>query len=144
MTGAVFEELQADFQEQARQKEIDASIAAKAFATLRGKLKLPVKGELVSRFGSPREEGGTTWQGLFIRARTGELVRAVADGRVVYADWFRGLGNLLTLDHGAGYMSVYGFNEGLLKSEGQAVRGGDAIAQVDDDGAGMRGSLLLG
>ena len=75
----------------------------------------------MNRYGSPREEGGATWKGLFIRAVTGEIVHAVADGRVVYADWLRGFGNLLILDHGAGYMSLYGYNEGLLRQVGEGV-----------------------
>lgn len=112
----------------------DASLAAKPFPALKGRLKLPVRGELVGRFGSPREEGGTTWKGLFIRAQTGETVRAVADGRVVYADWLRGFGNLLILDHGRGYMSLYANNEGLLRQVGEAVRSGDAVAQVGASG----------
>jgi murein hydrolase activator len=112
----------------------DASLASKAFATLKGRLKLPVRGELVNRFGAPREEGGATWKGLFIRAGTGETVRAVADGRVVYADWLRGFGNLLILDHGGRYMSLYAYNEGLLRQLGDAVRSGDPISHVGQSG----------
>jgi len=93
-----------------------------------------VKGELMNRYGSPREEGGAVWKGLFIRASTGQNVHAVADGRVVYADWLRGFGNLLILDHGGGYMSLYGNNEGLLRQLGDPVRAGDAVAQVGATG----------
>ena len=112
----------------------DASAASKAFASLKGRMKFPVKGELMNRYGSPREEGGATWKGLFIRASTGQSVHAVADGRVVYADWLRGFGNLLILDHGGGYMSLYGNNEGLLRQLGDPVRAGDAVAQVGATG----------
>ncbi len=112
----------------------DASLTAKSFATLKGRLKLPVRGELVNRFGRPREEGGATWKGLFIRADTGETVRAVADGRVVYADWLRGFGNLLILDHGGRYMSLYAYNEGLLRQLGDSVRSGDPISHVGQSG----------
>jgi septal ring factor EnvC (AmiA/AmiB activator) len=112
----------------------DASAASKAFASLKGRMKFPVKGELMNRYGSPREEGGATWKGLFIRAATGQSVHAVADGRVVYADWLRGFGNLLILDHGGGYMSLYGNNEGLLRQLGDPVRAGDAVAQVGATG----------
>ncbi|MGE0355557.1 MAG: murein hydrolase activator EnvC [Burkholderiales bacterium] len=121
----------------------DASLSAKAFPTLKGRLKLPVPGELMNRYGSPREEGGTTWRGLFIRAAVGELVRAVADGRVVYADWLRGFGNLLILDHGGGYMSLYGYNDGLLRQVGDGVRGGDAVAQVGASGGAEESGLYF-
>jgi len=112
----------------------DASAASRAFASLKGRMKFPVKGELMNRYGSPREEGGAVWKGLFIRASTGQNVHAVADGRVVYADWLRGFGNLLILDHGGGYMSLYGNNEGLLRQLGDPVRAGDAVAQVGATG----------
>jgi septal ring factor EnvC (AmiA/AmiB activator) len=112
----------------------DASTAARAFATLKGRLKLPVRGELANQFGATREEAGMSWKGLFIRAVTGETVHAVADGRVVYADWLRGFGNLLILDHGQGYMSLYAYNEGLLRQVGERVRAGDAVAQVGASG----------
>ena len=113
----------------------DASVSATAFEKLRGRLKLPVGGEVANRYGAARGEGGT-WKGLFIRTPTGETVRAVADGLVVYADWLRGFGNLLILDHGNGYMSLYGYNEGLLRQVGHKVRGGDPIAHVGQaDGA---------
>jgi septal ring factor EnvC (AmiA/AmiB activator) len=113
----------------------DASVSAKPFASLRGKLRLPVRGELMNRYGGPREESGSTWKGLFIRAVTGEMVHAIADGRVVYADWLRGFGNLLILDHGGGFMSLYANNEGLLRKVGETVRGGDPVSQVGASGS---------
>ncbi len=85
----------------------------------------------------------TTWRGLFIRAAVGQLVRAVADGRVVYADWLRGFGNLLILDHGGGYMSLYGYNEGLLRQVGEGVKGGDAVAQVGASGGAEESGLYF-
>ncbi|QJR13901.1 murein hydrolase activator EnvC family protein [Usitatibacter palustris] len=121
----------------------DASLALKPFATLKGRLKLPVRGELTGRYGSPREEGGATWKGLFIKASAGETVRAVADGQVVYADWLRGFGNLLILDHGKAYMSLYAYNEGLLRQVGDRVRSGDAIAQVGDSGGAGESGLYF-
>ena len=84
-------------------------------------------------FGAAREEGAT-WKGLFIRCVSGETIHAVADGRVVYADWLRGFGNLLILDHGKGYMSLYANNEALLSQVGEKVRGGDPIARVGASG----------
>jgi septal ring factor EnvC (AmiA/AmiB activator) len=112
----------------------DASLSRKPFRTLKGKLKLPVRGELMNRYGAAREESGAQWKGLFIRSATGEIVRAVADGRVVYADWLRGFGNLLILDHGSGFMSLYAYNEGLIRQVGESVRSGEPIAHVGATG----------
>jgi len=106
----------------------DASSSSRAFESLKGRLRLPVRGEIAGRYGAPREDSGATWKGVFIRSVTGETVHAVGDGRVVYADWLRGFGNLLILDHGQGYMSLYAYNEGLLRKVGETVRGGEAVA----------------
>jgi murein hydrolase activator len=113
------------------------------FEALRGRLALPVRGELVNRYGSPRSDGGLTWRGLFIAARSGEEVRAVAPGRVVFADWLRGFGNLLILDHGDGYMSLYGYNETLFKQVGQNIAGGDVVAAVGNSGGGGDSGLYF-
>ena len=121
----------------------DASVSARPFESLKGRLKLPVPGELAHRYGSARDEPGSHWKGLFIRAVTGEMVRAVADGRVVYADWLRGFGNLLILDHGKGYMSLYAYNEGLLRQVGEKVRGGDAVARVGASGGSAESGLYF-
>lgn len=107
---------------------------ARAFASLKGQLKLPVAGELMNRFGAPREEGGPSWKGLFIRAREGADVKAVGPGQVVFADWLRGFGNLIIIDHGDGYMSLYSNNESLYKQVGDDVRPGDVIAAVGNSG----------
>ena len=104
------------------------------FSGLAGRLRLPVRGELMSRFGAPRSEGGVTWKGLFIRAIDGAEVQAIAEGRVVFADWMRGFGNLLILDHGKGYLTIYGNNESLLKQPGEIVRSGEGIATVGRSG----------
>ena len=81
------------------------------FSTLKGSLRLPVRGELAGRFGTPHPEGGISAKGVFIRAPEGEQVRAVGAGRVVYADWMRGFGNLLIVDHGEAFLSIYVNNE---------------------------------
>jgi septal ring factor EnvC (AmiA/AmiB activator) len=120
----------------------DASFDGRPFAKLKGQLRLPVAGELANRFGSPRE-AGLTWKGLFIRSPSGQDVKAVAGGRVVFADWLRGFGNLLILDHGQGFMSLYGFNESLLKQVGDLVRGGDAVAQVGNTGGNTDSGLYF-
>jgi septal ring factor EnvC (AmiA/AmiB activator) len=108
------------------------------FAQARGKLVAPVQGEISARFGSSRssEPGSTapTWKGVFIRAPEGTEVRAVAAGRVLFADWLRGFGNLLILDHGEGILSVYGNNETVLVSSGERVESGARVATVGTSG----------
>jgi len=106
---------------------------ARGFGTLRS-LALPVRGELAGRFGGPREGSGAPWRGWFIAAAAGEEVRAVAAGQVVWADWLRGFGNLLILDHGDGYMTLYGHNEALFAAVGATVATGEAIAQAGSSG----------
>ncbi len=121
----------------------DAGFVGRAFESLRGKLKLPARGELAGRFGTPREDGGVTWKGVFIKAESGQAVRAVADGRVVFADWLRGFGNLLILDHGNGYMSLYGNNESLLKSVGENTQSGENIASVGSTGGALESGVYF-
>ena len=121
----------------------DAAFIGRAFKTLKGKLKLPARGELQGRFGSPRGDGGVTWKGLFIRAEVGQTVKAVADGRVVYADWLRGFGNLLIVDHGGGYMSLYGNNESLLKQVGDKARSGETVASVGSTGGALESGVYF-
>lgn len=113
------------------------------FSQLRGQLRFPVRGELVGRFGAPRAEGGTTWKGVFIRAGAGSDVRAVAGGEVVFSDWLRGYGNLIIVDHGSDYLSIYGNNDALLKEVGDRVAGGDAIANVGAGGVGNESGLYF-
>lgn len=121
----------------------DASVSAKPFGTLKGRLKLPVRGELANQFGAARDDTGAQWKGLFIRTATGETVHAIADGRVVYADWLRGFGNLLILDHGGGYMSLYANNEGLFRQVGENVRGGEPLASVGASGGHAESGLYF-
>lgn len=113
------------------------------FSALRGSLALPVRGELGGRFGSPRADGGITWKGVFIAAKSGDDVRAVAAGRVVYADWLRGFGNLLIIDHGDSYMTLYANAEALLKQVGESIRGGDTIATVGNSGGNAESGLYF-
>ena len=114
-----------------------------SFAAMRGTLALPVRGELGGRFGSPRSDGGITWKGVFIAARNGEDVKAVAGGRVVYADWLRGFGNLLIVDHGDSYMTLYANAEALLKQVGDSIRGGDTVATVGNSGGNAESGLYF-
>jgi septal ring factor EnvC (AmiA/AmiB activator) len=120
-----------------------ASSGDSPFLEMKGRLRLPVRGELANRFGSPRADGGMVWKGLFIAARAGEEVKAVADGRVVFADWLRGFGNLLIIDHGDAYMSLYGYNEALYKRVGDAIRGGEPIAAVGASGGAADSGLYF-
>ncbi len=121
----------------------DDDLDGLAFAKLRGRLRLPVRGELTNRFGSPRSDSGISWSGLFIRAVEGQEVKAVAAGRVVFADWLRGFGNLAVVDHGSGYMSVYGNNEALLKQTGDRVQGGETLASVGNSGGNPDSGLYF-
>ena len=120
-----------------------AEMAGTAFAKLKGSLRLPIRGELLGRFGRPRAEGGPSWKGLFIRAATGQEVRAVARGRVVFAEWMRGFGNLLILDHGEGYLTIYGNNESVLKQVGEVVKAGDAVATTGSSGGSVESGLYF-
>jgi septal ring factor EnvC (AmiA/AmiB activator) len=104
------------------------------FSGLKGSLHLPVAGELMNRFGAPRDGGGVSWKGLFIRAGQGAAVKAIAAGQVVFSEWLRGFGNLIIVDHGEGYMSLYSNNESLYKQVGERVQPGDPIATVGNSG----------
>jgi murein hydrolase activator len=116
-------------------KEVpDVSLANTSFRKLKGKLRLPIKGELVGRFGEARVGGGPSWKGLFIRAPLGREVLSVADGMVVFADWLRGFGNLIILDHGNDYMSLYSNNDSLYKQVGDRVKAGDVLGTVGNTG----------
>jgi septal ring factor EnvC (AmiA/AmiB activator) len=121
-----------------------------AFSALRGRLELHVDGQLGARFGAPRRDedgqpqaGAPTWKGLFIRAAAGSEVRAIAAGRVVFADWLRGFGNLMILDHGNGLLSVYGNNEALLRGIGDQVQAREVIAEVGSTGGSQDSGLYF-
>jgi septal ring factor EnvC (AmiA/AmiB activator) len=113
------------------------------FAALKGKLRLPTRGELINRFGTPRSDSGLSWKGLFIRGQSGQEVRAVATGEVVFAEWMRGFGNLMIIDHGQSYLTIYGNNEALLKQVGDTVRAGDAVATVGNSGGNPDSGLYF-
>jgi len=122
-------------------EEPTAEFAGAHFSSLKGKLRLPVRGNLINRFGNSREDTGISWKGLFIQASEGAEVKSVAVGRVVFADWMRGFGNLIIVDHGQGYMSLYGNNQSLLKSVGTVVNAGDVIAAVGNSGGNETNGL---
>ena len=121
----------------------DASVGGGAFALLRGQLRLPARGTITGRFGSPRGNDGGTWKGVFLSTAADADVHAVAAGRVVFADDLRGFGNLLIVDHGGQYLSIYGNNETLLKRSGEAVRPGDVIARAGNSSGDDRTGLYF-
>jgi murein hydrolase activator len=113
------------------------------FTELKGGLTWPVAGNLLHDFGQPRAGGGLKWNGVVLAAPRGREVRAVYHGRVVFADWLAGLGLLVIVDHGEGYMTLYGYNETTLKSAGDWVAPGDVIATVGDSGGQPQSSLYF-
>lgn len=125
-----------------RRPATQAMFTGKGFAELKGQLPWPVQGAITERFGSRRFE--TTLDGAVIGAREGADIRAVADGRVVYADWLRGYGLMLIVDHGKGFMSLYAFNQSLYKSVGERIRAGERVASVGRSGGRSQASLYFG
>jgi septal ring factor EnvC (AmiA/AmiB activator) len=123
----------------------DSAVAKQApFEPLRGKLPWPVQdGKVLARFGTPRAGGAMRWQGMLIGTARGARVRAPYAGRVVYGDWLPGMGLMLVLDHGGGYMSLYGHNEELFRKVGDAVAAGDVIGSVGDSGGHAQPALYF-
>jgi septal ring factor EnvC (AmiA/AmiB activator) len=114
------------------------------FENLRGKLPWPVRsGKVLARFGQPRAGGSLRWQGMLVGTDRGARVRAPFAGRVVYADWLPGMGLMVVLDHGKGYMSLYGHNEELFRKVGESVAAGDVIASVGDSGGHNQPALYF-
>ncbi|WP_313951178.1 murein hydrolase activator EnvC family protein, partial [Accumulibacter sp.] len=125
-----------------RREVVPETPVAADLARLKGTLRLPTKGAITNRFGAARQEG-STWKGLFIRAGTGSQVGSIAGGRVVFAEWMRGFGNLLIIDHGSSYLSIYANNDSLLKEVGDEVRGGETIATVGNTGGNPESGLYF-
>jgi septal ring factor EnvC (AmiA/AmiB activator) len=113
------------------------------FASLKGKLEWPVQGRLAGDYGQSRGARSVRSRGVLLEAPAGTPVRAVYHGRVAFADWLQGLGLLVIVDHGGGYMSLYAHNEALLKESGDWVAPGEAIAQVGDTGGQARPALYF-
>lgn len=113
----------------------DKPIAAGTpFAKLKGKLTWPSRGRITGRYGSPNRVGSVKWQGVFIEAEPGTAIRAVSEGEVVFADWLKHFGLLIIIDHGAGYMSLYGHNQALYVTKGNWIKRGDTIGSIGDSG----------
>jgi len=122
----------------------DYPISSEApFSEHKGRLTWPVAGTLIHDFGQPRVGGGIKWNGVVLAAPRGREVRAVYHGRVAFADWLAGMGLLVIVDHGEGYMSLYGYNETILKNAGDWVAPGDLIATVGDSGGQQRSSVYF-
>ncbi|MGA2025177.1 MAG: peptidoglycan DD-metalloendopeptidase family protein, partial [Steroidobacteraceae bacterium] len=114
-------------------KEVPPPDTVSAFGRLLGQLRWPVSGHIKAGFGDTRASG-VRWDGLVVATELGAPVRAVSAGRVVYADWLPGLGLLTIIDHGEGYLSLYGHNAQLYKAAGESVSAGDVIAAAGDTG----------
>ena len=113
------------------------------FSEHRGKLTWPVAGTLLHDFGQPRVGGNIKWNGVVLAAPRGREVRAVYHGRVAFADWLAGMGLLVIVDHGEGFMTLYGYNETILKDTGDWVAPGDVIATVGDSGGQPQAGLYF-
>lgn len=111
------------------------------FAKLKKKLKLPVKGKVIYKYNSKRSDTGTRWKGLFIKAKEGSNVKSVAAGQIIFSDWLRGFGNIIIIDHGKNYMSLYGNNDSLLKQKGDYIKGGEVIALSGNSGGNKYNGL---
>jgi murein hydrolase activator len=122
---------------------VPPEIPPEPFAGRMGQLAPPVQAPITAGFGQPRAGGGPASEGVFFAADAGAAVQAVHDGRVLYADWLRGFGLLLILDHGDGYMSLYSHNQQLEKSVGDWVAAGEPIGRVGDTGGLPRPGLYF-
>ena len=125
----------------ARPPETQAAAGAVGVGLKPG-LRWPVKGQVMARFGTDRPEGGV-WRGVLLRATEGASVQVVASGTVIYANWLRGFGNLIIIDHGEQYLSVYAYNQSLLKQVGDTVRTGETIALAGSTGGQVDSALYF-
>jgi septal ring factor EnvC (AmiA/AmiB activator) len=112
----------------------EVEISRQAFARLKGKLAWPVDGKVQRLFGRNKALSNLRWQGVIIEAKSGSQVKAISHGRVAFADWLRGLGNLIIIDHGNSYLSLYGHNESLFKGAGEWVEAGEVISSIGSSG----------
>lgn len=110
---------------------------------LKGKLQWPTQGKIEHSFGAPRNQGRMTWQGVMISGKEGQEIRTIAPGKVVFADWMRGYGLLLIIDHGAGLMSLYGHNQKLYKGAGDNVTANETIAALGSSDNGNETALYF-
>lgn len=157
VTASISDKSQQLKQKQESRKELESLLAAietaidklevpdnyQDFAAAKGSMPWPLDGKPSNRFGRPRNEGKMRWQGVTIPAEAGTTVQAIHHGRVVYADWLRGSGLLLIVDHGDGYMSLYAHNQSLLRDVGEWVSAGTPVSTVGDTGGQGRNALYF-
>ncbi len=129
-------------------KDLEREASARAFqgkdlGQLKGKLKWPTKGRLLHRFGTSRHQGDLRWQGVLIGGKEGQDVYAIAPGKVVFADWLRGYGLTLIIDHGQDYMSIYSHSQSLFKDLHDNVEGRELIASMGSSGGNSRQGLYF-
>ncbi len=115
----------------------------KKFATLKGKLSWPAKGKVRKLFGKTKPLSSLRWQGVIIEAPLGNNVRAISNGRIAFSDWLRGMGNLIIIDHGNNYLSLYGHNQSLFKTTGEWVEAGDIIGSIGNSGGKKKAGLYF-
>ena len=114
-----------------------------SFSSAKGKMPWPSNGKLKNYYGMPRNDGKMSWQGITLYAEKGEKVHAIHYGQIVYSDWFRGLGLLVIIDHGEGYMSLYAHNDSILKNLGEWVTPKMPIATSGDSGGQEKPSIYF-
>lgn len=129
--------------ESSTEAQVVGEVPAGGFTGLKKGLPHPVAGEIQGRFGAERPDGSGLWRGVVLRAAPGTPVHAVAPGRVVYANWLSGFGNILIIDHGEQYLSVYAYNQSLLRQVGDIVARGDEVARVGATGGQVEPGLYF-
>jgi septal ring factor EnvC (AmiA/AmiB activator) len=122
---------------------IERKVGSTGFSRRKGRVNWPLRGRLQASFGS-RNEAGLPRDGVLIAAEPGAEVRAIHAGQVVFAEWMRGLGLLMIVDHGDGFLSLYGHNQGFLREVGDMVEAGEPIAMVGDSGGRSSAALYFG
>jgi septal ring factor EnvC (AmiA/AmiB activator) len=122
---------------------IEIPVNYQPFSNFKGKLEWPVRGKVSQRFGSPRGDSSLRWQGVKIQANEGSQIQSIHHGRVVFADWFKGSGLLVIIDHGDGYMSLYAHNQSIFRETGDWVNAGETIATVGNSGGQTNASLYF-
>lgn len=110
--------------------------------TIKRGMPRPVPGQILARYGSKQPDGGS-WRGVLIDAPEGQPVRAVANGTVVFSKWVSGFGNILILDHGDDFLTIYAYNQSLLKEVGDVVRSGDVVANAGNTGGQLVSALYF-
>lgn len=123
--------------------ELEVQIDYQPFSAAKGSMPWPLNARRSNNYGRPRNDGDMRWQGITIPAKAGTEVTAIHHGRVVYADWLRGSGLLLIIDHGDGYMSLYAHNQSLLREVGEWVSAGTPISTVGNSGGQEKSALYF-